>query len=397
MIYAPRVACMRIFKFSLLILLSALLSACGMIAGIFSGDDETEQPAELTNFDEEVNFRRLWSTNIGDGQGEKYNRLRPVIEDGVIYVAANNGIVQALNLEDGRRIWESRLAYFVSGGVGIGGDYIYLGTEDASLIALDKNSGETVWIRDASSEVLSVPASDGTYIIAQSVDGRLTGYDAETGEQLWIYESTVPSLSLRGTSSPIILDNFVLAGFENGDLVSLAIDNGTLNWSSRVAVPTGRSEIERIIDIDADLLVEGGSVLAPSYQGFLSMIDIVTGRTLWRVEESSITGASTGFGNIYISDDRGHIKAYRRGAQEETVWINDQLDLRGISKPVSFNNYIAVGDFEGFLHLLSQVDGRFVGRIRVDRDGLRIIQSQSGILYAYGNSGNLVAYQVETE
>ena len=177
---------------------------------------------------------RLWSVNVDDGQGNKYNRLKAVIEDGVIYVAANNGIFQALNIENGRRIWESRLAYFISGGVGIGDDYIFLGTEDASLIALDKNSGETIWIRDASSEELSVPASDGAYLVAQSVDGRLTGYDSATGDQLWVYESTVPALSLRGTSSPIILDDFVLAGFENGNLVSVAIDNGTLDRKSVV-------------------------------------------------------------------------------------------------------------------------------------------------------------------
>lgn len=386
---------MKLFKFSLLISILILLSACGFLGvGV---DEDVEYPAELVRFDEEVDFRRLWSTKIGNGQGEKYNRLQPAIDDGVIYVASNDGRVQALSQENGRRIWQSRLAYFISGGVGLGGDLLFLGTEDASLIALDKNTGETVWVRDASSEVLSVPASDGTYLIAQSVDGRLTGYDAATGDQLWVYESTVPALSLRGTSSPIILADFVLAGFENGDLVSIAIDNGTLNWNSRIAVPTGRSEIERIIDVDGELFIDGGAVLVPSYQGFLSMIDIATGQTLWRVEESSITGASAGFGNIYISDDRGHVKAYRSGGQDESVWVNDLLDLREISKPVSFNNYIAVGDFEGYLHLLSQVDGRFVGRVRVDRAGLRIIQSQGGVLYAYGNGGSLVAYQVEAE
>jgi outer membrane protein assembly factor BamB len=384
---------MQFFKAGVLLLLIALLSACG----IFGDDDETEQPAELVNFDEEVNFRRLWSASVGNGQGEKYNRLQPAIENGVIYVAANDGTVQALNLENGRRIWQNRLAYFISGGVGLGDDYLYLGTEDASLIALDKETGETVWVIEASSEVLSVPACDGEYLVVQTADGRLTGYDAVTGDQQWIYESTVPSLSLRGTSSPVIVNDFVLAGFENGDLVSLALDNGTLNWNSRIAVPTGRSEIERIIDIDGELLVDGGAVLATSYQGSLSMINMLTGQTLWRVDESSITGVSIGFGNVYISDDRGHIKAYRRGAQEEQVWVNDQLDLREISKPVSFNNYIAVGDFEGYLHLLSQVDGRFVGRIRVDRAGLRSIQSRGGVLYAYGNGGNLVAYRVEAE
>ena len=386
----------KLLKFNLLILMSALLTACGILGG---DDEELDLPAELVDFDEEVDFRRLWSTRVGDGQGEKYNRLQPAIEDGIIYVAANDGTVEALNIENGRRVWESRLAYFISGGVGIGGDYLFLGTEDASLIALDKNTGETVWVRDASSEVLSVPASNGEYLIAQSIDGRLVGYDAVTGDQLWIYESTVPALSLRGTSSPIILTDFVLAGFENGDLVSVAIDNGTLNWNSRMAVPTGRSEIERIIDVDGDLFIDGGTVLAPSYQGFVSMVDIATGQTVWRAEESSMTGATTGFGNIYISNERGHVKAYRRAGQgqDESVWVNEQLDLRELSRPVSFNNYIAVGDFEGYLHLLSQVDGRFVGRIRVDRDGLRVIQGQGGILYAYGNGGNLVAYQVDVE
>ncbi len=385
---------MENLKFIFLLFIGTLLSACSVFG---SDDDEEEMPAELVRFDEEVDIRRLWNTGVGDGQGEKYNRLKPVIENDVIYVAANDGTVQALEQENGRRIWQSRLGYFISGGVGLGGDYLFLGTEDASLIALDKSSGETVWVRDASSEVLSVPASNGQIVIAQSVDGRLTAYEAATGEQLWIYESTVPALSLRGTSSPIIANEIVLAGFENGDLVAVAIDNGTLRWDSRITVPTGRSEIERIIDVDADIYIDGGTVLVPSYQGFLSMLDIATGQTLWRVEESSITGASSGFGNIYISDDRGHVKAYRQGPQDEIVWVNDQLDLRGVSKPVSFGNYIAVGDFEGYLHLLSQVDGRFVGRVRVDRDGLRIIQSQGGILYAYGNGGNLAAYQVEAE
>ncbi len=383
---------MRILKLWVLLLLTLFVSACNIF-----GDPDTEQPAELVNFDPEVSFRRLWRVDVGNGQGEQYNRLQPAIEAESIYVAANNGQVRALELETGRQLWRNNLDFEITGGVGLGNSRIFLGTSDATLIALDKSSGEFLWETETSSEVLSVPAARGNIVVVQSIDGRLAGYNVESGERLWIYENTVPALTIRGTSSPLIVDNFVLAGFDNGVMVSVALNNGTLNWDSRIAIPTGRSEIERLTDVDAELHLNAGSVLVPSLHGYLSMLDVGTGQIQWRVEESSLVGVSTGFGNIYIADERGHVKAYRRGTQNQQIWVNDQLDLREVSAPVSFNNYVAVGDFEGYLHLLSQVDGHFVGRYRVDGDGLRSIQSRNGILYAYGNGGNLVALRIETE
>jgi outer membrane protein assembly factor BamB len=383
---------MRILNLWLILLLTTLLSACNIF-----GDADVEQPAELVNFDAEVTVRRLWRVGVGNGQGDQYNRLQPAIEASAIYVAANDGQVTALNPENGRRLWRNNLDFEITGGVGLGASRIFLGTSEATLIALDKQSGEFLWQADTSSEVLSVPAAQGNIVVVQSIDGRLAGYNVENGERLWIYENTVPALTIRGTSSPLIVDNFVLAGFDNGIMVSVALNNGTLNWDSRITIPTGRSEIERLTDVDAELHLNAGSVLVPSLHGYLSALDITTGQIQWRVEESSLVGVSTGFGNIYLADERGHVKAYRRGAQTPQIWVNDQLDLRQVSSPVSFNNYVAVGDFEGYLHLLSQVDGHFVGRYRVGSDGLRIIQSRNGILYAYGNAGDLVALRVETQ
>ena len=387
---------MKIIRLTSVLFLSALLAGCGVLGSIF-GAEETEQPAELVDFDPEVNFERLWRVNVGNGQGEQYNRLTPAIEGDTIYVAANNGRVMAIERDSGNRLWRVDLDYEISGGVGLGSDLLFLGTTDATLLALDKTDGELVWMTETSSEVLSVPVSSGDIVVVQSIDSRLAGYDVSNGEQIWIYENTMPALTIRGTSSPIIAGDFVLAGFDNGLVVSVALDNGTLNWDSRIAIPTGRSEMQRLIDVDAELVINNGALLVPTYQGFLTVLDITSGQILWGVEESSLVGVGTGFGNIYISDDRGHVKAYRRGAQDPEIWVNDQLDLRQVSSPVGFNNYIAVGDFEGYLHLLAQVDGRFVGRYRVGREGLRIIQFRNGILYAYGNNGDLVALRVEAE
>ena len=385
---------LRLVSFTFLLV---LLAGCGWNPLSFwqSNKDEAK-PADLVNFDEEVRLRRQWSVNIGKGQGKTYNRIKPAIDGDIIYAASSNGNVYAINRESGSTIWRARLEAEITGGVGVGGDLVLVGTINSGLIALDVATGEVAWQTTVSSEVLAAPATNGRIVVAQSVDGKLTGHDAETGEQIWIYESTVPALSLRGTSSPLIIENFVLAAFGNGSVISLALDNGTLRWEERVAIPTGTSEIDRMVDIDGDLFVsDQGMLLVPSFQGYLAAIDVVTGQTRWRVQESSASGASSGFGNIYISDERGHVKAYRTG-QDDLVWSNEQLDLRNVTAPESFSNYVAVGDFEGYVHLLSQVDGRFVGRTRADRNGIRTsLQSRGNTLYVYGNGGNLSALTVQ--
>jgi outer membrane protein assembly factor BamB len=384
---------MKFFHACLALLLSLLLGGCGF----FFGEEEGEQPAELFSFDEQASFLRLWRVGVGNGQGNTFNKLRPAIDTDAIYAISNNGRVRAFDLENGNRLWQNNLDEEITGGVGMGSEYLFVTSANASLIALDKNTGELVWQSDTSSEVLSVPASEGNTVVVQAIDGSLSAYDARSGERIWIYENTVPALTIRGTSSPLIIGNAVLAAFDNGVIVSVALNNGTLNWDTRIAIPTGRSEIERLTDVDANLLLDGDSLLVPSLHGYLSMLDINTGQIQWRVEESSLVGVSTGFGNIYLVDERGHVKAYRRGAQNPEIWNNDQLDLRDISAPVSFNNYVAVGDFEGYIHLLSQVDGSFVGRYRLGSGGLRSIQSRNGILYAYGNRGDLVALRIEAK
>ena len=374
-----------------LLLSFSLLSACSMF-----GDDEEERPSELTKFEAEVKLRKQWSVKVGKGQGELYTRLKPVIQGDVIYAASNNGVVMAINKESGKKIWKAKLEHNLSGGVGVGGDLVLLGSENSTVIALDINSGETLWETSVSSEVVSAPATDGKMVVAQSVDGKLTGLDASTGEQKWLYESTVPALSLRGTSSPLVLNNFVVVAFANGSVASIALDNGTLRWEERVAIPSGKSEIERLVDVDGELYVnDAGVLLVSSYQGYLAALDVVTGQMRWRVKESSTVGAGSGFGNVYISDESSHIKAYKTG-QEEYLWINDYLHLRRTTAPSSFSNYVAVGDFEGYVHLLSQVDGRFMGRIKVDGNGIRAnLLSQNNTLYVYGNSGKLVALKVQ--
>ena len=355
-------------------------------------DDEVDPPRELVAIQREVNLQRRWSVSVGNGQGKNYTELTPAIDGSSIFVASEDGDVVAVVRESGDVLWRTRLRVNVTGGVGAGEGLVMLGSENADVIALDQASGEELWRTPVSSEVLSAPQSNGDVVVAQTVDGKLVALDHETGVQRWIYETNLPALTLRGTSRPVFTGTgSVVAGFSNGTLVSVSADNGVFRWEERVAIPEGRYDIDRVIDVDGDLVLDGSRILAASYQGNLMAFDVATGRIVWGREASSYHGLTKGFGNIYYSDDKGHLVAVRDNS-EDVVWENDDLEFREITAPTAIGNFVALADLEGYVHLVSQIDGRIVGRTQIDSDGIRAnMLAQDGKLYVYGNSGRLVA------
>lgn len=392
--FALRSRCGRLLKLGVGVCLVLSLSACSIFQPIadFFGDDKTEQPAQLSDINEEVRLNRRWSVNVGDGQGKFYSQLHPAIDRDMIFAASANGTVVAVNRATGNVEWRVRSDRTISGAVGAAYGLVLFGTREAEVVALDQFSGRELWRAAVSSEVLSAPQTNGTIVALQTVDGKLIGLDAVTGEQEWIYESTVPALTLRGSSSPVIAGNVVISGFSNGMVAAVNSSNGFLLWEERVAVPQGRYDIERVIDVDGDLLLAGNTVFASSYQGNLMAFDVQTGRIVWGTEASSYHGMTQGFGNTYYVDDKSQVFAIRNNSEDQ-VWENKDLRLRGITAPRTIGNYVAVADFEGYLHLLSQIDGHFVGRTRVDNDGVRgnmIVDNDT--IYVFGNSGRLAAY-----
>lgn len=381
----------------MLLAASLLLAACANLNPLnWFSDDEVNPPAELQDFQQRVSLRRDWSVNVGNGQGDNFNELVPVIDGDSIYAASENGTVVAVTLSNGNVRWRTRLESTISGGVGASNGMVFLGTPDAEVIALDQDNGEELWRGRVTSEVLSAPRSNGDVVVAQTVDDKIIALDAEDGSPRWTYETTQPPLTLRGTSSPIITSaGTVIAGFSNGTLVSVNASNGVYNWEQRVAVPEGRYDIDRVIDIDGELLVDGNRILASSYQGNLMAFEALSGRIVWGMEASSYHGMDIGFGNIYYSDDRSHLVAVRNNS-EDVVWRNEKLQYRAITAPKTVSNYVAVADFEGYIHLISQIDGTMVGRSRLDNDGVRAnLLSRNNRLYVYGNSGRLIALTVQ--
>ena len=374
---------------------AAVLSLAILAAGCSSNSKKELPPAELTKFTEEVVLQKQWSRSIGDGQGDTWNMLVPVIENDRIYASDVTGVVMSLDRMNGDVIWKKDLEKPVSGAVGVGYGLVMLGTIKGEVIALDASTGEQKWTARVTSEVLAPPATNGDVVVVQTQDDRVIGLDAATGDRRWIYESTPAVLTLRGTGAPIVTNRLAVAGLSSGKVVALDTSNGVPVWEQRVAIPQGRSELDRVVDIDGGLLLSGGTLYVATYQGRVAGLELESGRVLWQRDASSYTGVAQGFGNVYVSEASGTVEGIDERSSS-ALWSNDQLARRQLSAPEVFSSYVAVGDLEGYLHLLSQVDGRFVGRERIDSDGLRARPLVDGnMIYVYGNSGTLEALTIK--
>lgn len=365
-----------------------------MLAGCGSSSKKELPPAELEKFTAEVELERSWKRNIGVGQGALYTSLQPALDGLTLYAADAKGRVISMDRETGKVNWEVKLKERLSGAVGAGGGRVMLGTLDGMVITLDENDGSELWRAQVSSEVLAPPQTNGDIVVVQSQDDKLVALDIGTGEQRWVYESSLPVLTVRGHSTPVVSLYRVYAGLASGRVVALDAANGIALWEQRVAQPQGRSELERMVDIDGDLLLQDNTLYAATYQGNLVALDAESGNVRWQRPASSHAGPGAGFGSVYLSKADGSVEAYDQN-RATPLWTNDQLLRRQLTAPVAFSSYVAVADFEGYLHLLAQTDGRLVGRVRVDSKGVRVAPiAQSGTLYVYGNSGDLAAYQL---
>ena len=386
-------------RVSILCLMLSVVTGCGFsdwVRNPFGDDEDPRAPAELLDVVSETTINRNWRINVGNGQGDNYKKLTPVVDGGFVFAASDDGEIIAVNTINGDLMWQTEVKNSITGGVGAGDGIVMIGTEAAELIVFNQSNGEEVWRASVSSEILSQPKTNGDIVVAQTVDGKLIALNREDGMQRWTYETTLPALTLRGTSSPILTsEGTVVAGFSNGILVSVAAEDGVYVWEERVAVPDGQYDIERVIDVDGELLVDGSRILAASYQGNLMAFDIASGQIVWGMEASSYHGMDQGFGNIYYSDDKSHLIALRNNSSD-VVWQNEELQYRDLTAPKTISNYVAIADYEGYLHLVSQIDGRIVGRTRIDNDGIRSnLIDDDGKLIVYGNSGSLVSLTIE--
>jgi outer membrane protein assembly factor BamB len=374
------------------VLASILFSGCSSVTGFIGGADNTEPPAELEKVSNEVALNKLWSTRVGVGYDEQFIKLVPAVEGPYVLVADRKGRVTALSADSGKRLWQTKTKKLISAGPGAGEELVLVGTSDAEVLALSLLDGSVVWEARVTSEVLSVPQIDLGVVVVQTVDGNVAGLSAVDGSQLWIFDRSVPTLTLRGTSTPAVEHGVVLAGFASGKLAAISTEKGFVAWETSVAIPKGRSELDRMVDVDSSPVIVGTAAYVASYQGRVAVIDIQNGNLGWTRDMSSSAGLGVDFAQVYVTDQESNVWALTRDSGD-SVWKQDKLYNRAVTAPEPHSNYVAVGDFAGYLHLLSRYDGHVVARVRVDSDGISARPVSVGdVLYVYGNGGTIAAY-----
>jgi outer membrane protein assembly factor BamB len=381
-------------RYRLLLAVSAvlLLQNCSWIKSWGDDDSEPGDPAALTEIVPTLATQKRWSAKIGAGIGRKRTQLRPVIDEGRIFAADYKGLLVALDAQSGRRQWEVKTELPLSGGPGVQGDHVYVGTENGSVHAFDKDSGASRWVAQVSSEVLAAPISEDGIVVVRCIDGRIFGLDAATGRRLWIYDHSVPLLTLRGNSEPLVRAGIVYIGYDGGEVVSLRLDDGSLVWEQTVVSTEGRSELERLADIDGQLVYVASDLLVASYKARLASLAADSGRLLWFKDIASATGVVVERVNLAISDRDDNVWLLDRRSGS-TTWKQDQLSNRALTRPAFIGNFVVVGDFEGYLHWINVVDGQFAARTKVGGSGfVSAPLVAGGLLYVLTKGGELSAY-----
>ncbi|HYL01585.1 MAG TPA: outer membrane protein assembly factor BamB [Steroidobacteraceae bacterium] len=329
-----------------------------------SKDKAIDQPARLMPVAATLRVQHVWSASVDDKKAVPLRLgLGLAVDDGRVYAAGHKGEVAAFDIASGRIVWRTRLKAPLSGGTAAGEGMVLIGSSDGQLFALDAASGKSRWSVRVGGEVLAPAAISERLIALRTVDGKLHALAPADGHELWVQQQPVPRLSLRGTARPVISGELVLCGFDNGKVLSVNAADGTVQWEATITPPHGRTELERLVDIDTAVRVSGQDVYTVGFQGKVAMLAIDTGQVWWSHDASSYRSLTLDDDTVYLSTADGEIEALRTRTGAE-LWRQKALLHRGLTAPAAVDtaNALVVADFQGYVHFLDKASGALAAR-----------------------------------
>jgi outer membrane protein assembly factor BamB len=366
------------------------LSGCSW----FGDKDDTLKPAELINIETTLDVRKVWSINLGDDAEFLRVMLRPAGDGNQVYAASRDGNVVAISADSGKQVWKTELDQILSAGPGVGNGMVAVGSADGVLIVLNAADGKERWRADLRGEILTPPVIADEYVIVSTIDNRLRALRAFDGSDAWSVEKQTPKLTMRGSATPALAANTVIAGFDSGRLLAAQLDSGDVVWESLLAPPSGRSDLERLADIDGQISIVGQDIYAAGYQGRVASIAADSGQVLWAREISTYVGVAADWTSVYTTNEAGEVIAMTRRSGQES-WRQASLLRREPTLPIPFNTAVVTGDLEGYLHFFSKIDGTPVARLRQGSAAISAPPTVVGdYLLVQSDSGTVAAYSV---
>ena len=381
---------MKSFKYKNLIVLCSIfiISSCSSMDGLrFWKSDEIDpdEPKELVDFSNQKNIVIEWKNSF-KGENEIGNFL-PDFSAQNLFFSDASGNVSSINASTGDRNWSIELNFLASG-TSAGFGLVVVSDIDGNVIAVDQNDGSKLWSTNVKGEVLSKVAIDAKIVVVKTGSGELLGLDKENGEILWSYRSKLPLLTVRGSSSPVIVDDLVYVSFDNGRLGVFELNSGFQVWDGAISYVKGVSELENLIDSDSSPVVDGGLIYTTNYQGNLNIFDTAQKRSVWSYETSSFYSPIVSRGMLTIVEANSGLRSFALKTLQES-WINEDYINRDLSNAVSYKGSLVVGDFEGYVHIIDTLNGKTIGRKKISRKPIKSILSRSDSLYIIDEAFNL--------
>jgi outer membrane protein assembly factor BamB len=366
---------------------SVLLVAAGC------SDKDPDPPAKLGPITTKLDVKSLWSTGLGGDAKRLRLALHPVVVDQKIYAASHAGEVVALSEANGRRIWSIKSKLPLSAGPEVSGDALVVGSSDGDILALEAATGKERWRKTIASEVLAQPLIVNDIVVVRTVDGHLQGLSLQDGSTKWTVDEQVPRLTLRGTAPPILAKDRIVAGFDNGRVIAVDPRNGDTLWGTVVNAPHGRTELERLSDIDSPARVQGDDIFVVGFQGRIAMLALDSGQIWWAHDASSYRGFAMDEDTIYLTNSDSGVVAMKR-ADGTVLWEQKGLHKRGLTAPAVDGNALVVGDFDGYLHWLDKSTGEIIARAKAGGDRITNspVATDAGV-FVETDSGKLLAFR----
>jgi outer membrane protein assembly factor BamB len=344
----------------------AMLAGCQTVGGWFSTGGDEEEPAELVEFPPSLEVREVWSADAGRGITRSRQNFRPFYSNGEIWVGDADGRISVIDADNGKTLRRFDTDLELSAGPAVYGSRVLVGTFNGTVVALTRETGNSLWTAELSSEVLSYPVLHDGIVIARSIDGRTFGFDVADGQREWIHDKSVPLLTLRGQGDPLPRAGQVYIGHDNGQTTGLRVSDGRVIWDQRISEGEGRTELDRMADIDGPMAIVGTNLYVASFHGRLASMAIESGRLLWVRDIASSSGLSLQRTDIALTDrnDTVFVIDRRNGS---TVWSDDRLVRRELTRPVFHGSHVVVADAQGYLHWYNRDSGEFAARARATR------------------------------
>lgn len=352
-------------KIIVLCVAGLLAQGCSKVDDYMLGKDNTPQPKELKEIKPKVKVAQNWSAPIGrPRKTNEFLKIKPVIRGDILYTADASGLMQAVDKTNGQVKWTSQLKHGVVSGPTIADGFIAIGTNASTLVLLNQADGKLLWEHRVSGEVLAPPALFNQKLVAKTIDGKVYTLDAVTGKLLWTADHGAPSLVLKASSSPIIVDDMVLIGFSDGKLDAYELQTGRLVWQRSIAYSSGASDVERLVDIDADPIIKDKVAYLASYQGYIGALSLTDGQFIWRKPGSVYKNMILHEGALYLTDSNDVLWSIDSGTGSVN-WKQTALKARGLTEPAVVGNQLVVGDKTGYLHFVGTQTGEILARSQV--------------------------------